>query len=158
MKVPIAIAELLGRFFGRGDRPNYSGTLALIERDPYAEVREALAGRWRLTEYTDYNSDLSFNYSIEFSATGAEVRLSMVGPYAVVLSTTGEVTDIPEIAEVLVKAGFHLLDQPMLSRPVSLWGPEYELPLYEYLFEFDMDLPWERGIGSPDESNPTPGE
>jgi hypothetical protein len=142
--VPVAILELILRYFGLAATPDYSATLAIMRRDPYRPVREALATLWQVLDLTDYNSDLSFVYSMVGHPSGVTVRLSLVGPYAVILSPSGDVVAVDEIAEIVREAGFVLLGKELLEVPVTAWSPEVEGSVYEFLFEFDQGIPWSR--------------
>lgn len=85
-----AMLELIGRFFGFNAVPDYCRTLSIFERDPYRPVRELLAQSWRLLDLTDNNSDLGFVYSLVDHPAKLTVRLSIVGPYALIVTDAGD--------------------------------------------------------------------
>jgi hypothetical protein len=144
MMVPVAMLEVIGRFFGFAALPDYSRSLAVFERDPYLPLRTRLATLWSLLDLTDYNSDLGFVYVLGDHPARLTVRLSIVGPYAVLLDESGHVVQPLDVSEVVRTAGFVLLGQEVLELQVDIWGPEFGGSVYEFLFEFDQGLPWAR--------------
>jgi hypothetical protein len=131
------------RFFGPGAIPNFSGTKAVLDRDPYRPLRDQFSERWRVADSTDLNYDVSFQWGLLDHPEPLTLRLSMVGPYAVIIRRGTELVDDPEIDAILVQAGFIKLSKDILSLPVPTWEPEYSAALYEFLFAFDEGLPWE---------------
>ena len=139
---PPAMIELIVRYFGQGAWPDYSRTPAIIERDPYRRVRARLAERWRLEDLTDHNDDLGNEWWLQGDDGEWGVRLSFVGPYAIIVDSSGHAVEPLPVVEILDDAGFQLLGEELLSSPVTIWSPEWEAPLWELLFEFDNGLPW----------------
>ena len=144
MKIPAATAEMVFRYFGVGSSPDYSATLGIISRRPYENVEEILAARWALTDLTDYNYDLGFVYALTDHQDLPTVRLSVVGPYAVIIDPQGRVVDTVDVAAILNSEGFEVMNKEVLELPVDIWKPEVGGCLYEFLFEFDQGLPWDR--------------
>lgn len=138
--------ELLVRYFGTATAPDYGRTPELLARDPYRRVREQLQALCaRVLDLTDLNYDLAAVYALEQRSGLPTVRLSLVGPYAVVLGPKGDLHDDKDVAALLAGEGFQVLrDRELLEQPVHYWGPEFIGPLYEFLFEFDQGLPWRR--------------
>jgi len=145
MTVPAAIGELLVRYFGGGSRPNYSETVRAIDREAYSSLRKYLEADpvVKLEDLTDLNTDLGWWWSVTDGEERFSVRVSFVGPFAVVLSAGKPVYD-NRVCQILRDQGFILLSLAQMETRVSLWGPEDEAPLYEYLFCFDHGLPWDR--------------
>jgi hypothetical protein len=99
---------------------------------------------WEIFDLTDYNSDLGFVYALVSHPARLTVRLSLVGPYAVILTEAGQIADAADVADILHSAGFQLLAREVLELPVTAWSPEAEGSVYEFLFEFDRGVPWDR--------------
>jgi hypothetical protein len=142
--IPAAIQELVIRYFGEAAIPSYARTPGLLARDPYRPVRAELARSWTFSDLTSADLDLGFVWAFEGHPDLPTVRLSLGGPYALVTNPKGEVIRPPDIVEILERQGFVLLDRELLERPFTFWEPEYEAPLYEFIFEFDEGFPWAR--------------
>jgi hypothetical protein len=130
--------ELLQRVrerYGSLERPDFLWVGAEYNRDPYAELRRALASRLEVKDVTDLKSDVSVAY--ELTATGGSatwrLRLSLVGPYAVLLRRDGNAAELPmdgpedatgEVEAFVVQvcrwANCALLPLDLLAAPVPL--------------------------------------
>lgn len=142
MRIPAAIEEMVVRYFGSSALPDYSRTPELLTREPYNAVREQLSTLSPVVDLTDINRDLGFVYVLD-RPNGPTVRLSVVGPFAVVTDEDGAVVPPEDVSTLLVAEGFQLLDERTLELPVRLWSG-FERPLYEFVFEFDEGFPWDR--------------
>ena len=138
--LPSALVELLLRYFGDLALPNYSAALTIVQRDPYRPLRNRLADAYDLHDSTDLQYDLGWSWW--FHEPNLNVRVSFIGPFAVVLDRGGRVVRDVKTEAILAAEGFVVLDEQALSVPVEIWAPEVEGPLYEFLFEFDKGLPW----------------
>jgi hypothetical protein len=130
----VAIAEMVGRFFGFGSVPNYSGTLEVIQRDPYSLLRGKLAEAWVVEDFTDYNCDLSFVWVLNKGPRSLTLRLSMVAPYAIALESTGDLASDEQLCQTIEEAGFRFLAKEDLQSIVRT--PAITGTIYEVLFEF----------------------
>jgi hypothetical protein len=83
-------------------------------------------------------------YALADHPSEVTLRLSMVGPYAVLLGPSGDVSHAQDVAEIVQAAGFQVLGRNVLEIPVTVWSPEAAGSIYEFLFEFDQGLPWHR--------------
>lgn len=142
--LPLAIVELLKRFFGLGARPLYGQTLAVFAGRPYQALFEQLASVGTIEDLSDPNYDLGPRWWVT-SSMGAsiDVRISYVGPYFVILNEAGQPARSGPVEELLVAAGFVQLDRKVLEMPVRIWEPEVAGSAYEFIFAFDQGLPWE---------------
>lgn len=141
--LPLAIAELVIRFFGVGARPQHDQTLSMFERRPYQALFERLAAEWEVEDLSDPNYDLGPRWWVAMpGAASLDVRLSFVGPYFLVLDGAGQPTRCDKVEELLIADGFIQLDKELLETPVRIWETEVEGVAYEFIFEFDQGLPW----------------
>ena len=141
--LPAALVERVVQFFGRGPQPSYGKAFEIIERDPYRGVRERFDEVWGADDLTDHNSDVASVVALRGHPRLVTVRLSIVGPYAYVHDCTGREVDDPQIAEILASEGFDVLPRELLVLPVPLWEPEFPVTVWELLFQFDEDPPWD---------------
>jgi hypothetical protein len=144
MNIPPAIKEMVQRYFGENAYPDYSKTLRIMQRDPYGDVKEEFSKFSEIIDITDYNSDLGSVLILKDIGDQPIVRLSYVGPFAVVTDSTGSIMRNRTIDDILTASGFSLIQKEILELPVRIWEPEVEGRLYEFLFEFDEGLPWAR--------------
>lgn len=157
-----AFHESIIRSYGSTTNPNWSFVNDIVSRDPYGGVAEELARFGEVEDDTDVNCDVSFTYLVRRPQRPISVRLSMVGPYALVLVVTSDDPDAPldvvaavddadsaderAIVELLDGQGFTVLSSQTLERsiPFSLDGEQFA-PLYRALFSFEGLIPW-RGL------------
>lgn len=83
MVSPAAIIEMLIRFYGAGANRDFGEVLGIWIRKLYEAVRSALtdAVGTDVEDITDPNDEVSFGYLLDDYV----LRLSMVGPFAVLL-------------------------------------------------------------------------
>lgn len=148
--LPSGIDEMLTQRYGHGPYPDYGFILEEISRDPYGNIRRSLEGKYRVLDLTDPNSDASFVYVLIGHPEELTVRLSLVGPFAVLLSPRRsrstafrEVVADAWVEAILSIEGVSVLGKAVLGEQVSLC-PSVTVSLYEALFEFDSGLPWDR--------------
>jgi hypothetical protein len=120
-------------------RSGGDGVAAARGRDPYRPVRQALADRWELVDRTDPAHDLGVAWFLAGHPLAYTVRLSYVGPYAVVLRGDVPHLDGGLVTDTVRAAGFTLLPREILERRV-----EGGRTVYELLLERDLGLPWHR--------------
>jgi hypothetical protein len=139
-----AFVELLLRYFGRGALPDYSATPAIHDLDPYRPLRERLASMVDLHDSTDLNYDLGTSWWFSRGDVGLNLKLSYVGPFALLLRYPAwDVLAEDEVLDVVRAQGFSVVTHAQLEVPVRMWSPEVEGSLYEFLFEFDKGRPWD---------------
>lgn len=138
-----AFVELLFRHFGCGALPDYSATVAIASRDPYRALREQLRSITGLDDSTDLNYDLGASWWFRRGDVSWNLRLSFVGPFAVLLRDPGEVVTADPMLDAARSHGFTVLSRADLEIPVRVWEPEVQGSLYEFLFEFDNGTPWD---------------
>ncbi|RAG87453.1 hypothetical protein DN069_01040 [Streptacidiphilus pinicola] len=144
--------------------PRRAFVMDAMRRDPYRTPRAELATLGALTDDTDENCDVCFTYLVSVTPLLA-VRLSMVGPYALVQAlddgtstasrprviTSEEELDSPaarDVLRILARHGLRCLSEPMLAEPVGLHLPDVAEPtVYNALFAPE-DQPWVIAEGS----------
>ena len=141
------------------DAPDFSFVREVLANRPYAKVTQKIAQGFELEEDTDPNDDVSFGYLLTKGHQRWMLRISMVGPYAVLFRL-----DSPEgikvvspgmpglsaaetsLVTLLSEARIRLLDRDTLCLPVpiQLFNTEPENSrLYQALFVDSDVLPWE---------------
>lgn len=151
--------EALHLAYRSPERPSRSFVSAAVDRMPYRGLCHDLAALGPVEDDTEVNTDVSFTLVLR----GPEpllVRLSMAGPYAVVLpigdtAATGPLLlprrrglgeTAQRVLHLLTRHGLILLDEGDLAIrvPLALTGPGTDATLYAALFEPEADLPWTR--------------
>jgi len=144
-RIPEAVLELILRYFGEAALPDFGETLKVFERAPYGQLRERLAEVWSVTDLTDLNSDLGWRWwVVRGDCSPIDLRISFVGPYFLMLDDSGFLTENLDLRSVVESAGLFRVSRELLERRVTVWEPEAGGSLYEYLFEFDVGMPWEQ--------------
>ena len=143
---PVSLTEMLFRFYGPGAQRHYSQVSDVFSRRPYDQLFRSLLETDDFEDITDVNDEVSFS----FAAPGWVVRLSMVGPYALVLEGPPSGPWLPTIESaehsvseglrLIRQHGFQVLEREMLERVVPLWSDE--ISLYRALFVNDDWHPW----------------
>jgi hypothetical protein len=141
---PSAMRELVIRYFGEGPVPDFSRTPAILSRDPYKNVAVSFSRLGEVSDITSVDSDLGFVYAIAGHPDNPTIRLSVVGPYALVTNEVGKVIYPPDVVDLVRREGFVFVDRDVLERPFTYWAPAFVAPLYEFIFEFDEGFPWAR--------------
>jgi hypothetical protein len=142
--LPCALVEVLLRFFGDGAVPDYSRTIGIARRDPFRRLKDRLFADLEIDDTTDFHYDLGWSWWFRRGGVPLNLRLSFVGPYATLLSETGDVIVDDPVLDLVRDEGFSVCGEGMLRIPVKIWAPEVEGSLYEFLFEFDNGTPWAR--------------
>lgn len=141
------------------EAPRFSFVEEALDTNPYLSLLHRVGEHFDCTEDTDPNDDVSFGYVLRKESRVWVLRLSMVGPYAVVLRRRGdeameviadECGDIVEEEERLLRLleaeGLTTLDRDTLLRPIPLrlsnTAPE-QVRLYQALFTDTDVVPWE---------------
>lgn len=142
------------------ENPDFSFVSRSIAQNPYADAVHQLSNLFEVEEDTDPNCDVSFKYILTRAAATLVLRLSMVGPYAILLriDEDGETKLLSEdtaslsdeekgVREILAKGGLSLLDHELLTQPVPLTPRDPEddvICIYQALFTETDYLPWEK--------------
>jgi hypothetical protein len=156
------LTEMLSQIrsqYGSLETPNFSFVNEAISGRPYEEVIAEIGKYFTVEEDTDPNNDVSFGYFIVRNRQQWILRLSMIGPYAMllrqngvekyqVLSTTLEdLTGFEkQIIEVISEKGINLLDREAMSKPIAIRlfnTKEENARVYQALFTDSDVLPWE---------------
>lgn len=146
-----AIIEMLIRFYGAGAKRDFSDVLGVFVRKPYEAVQEDLrkaTGR-HFEDITDPNDETSFGSAID----GYVLRLSMVGPFALLLrreDDSGRWIPVESPATELERKlldsarghGFILMSRDELECTAQVWGDEPATSLYHLLFIAEGEMPW----------------
>jgi hypothetical protein len=144
-ELPCGLLEMLVRYFGTETLPTYGKTLGVFVRDPYRTLRDRIARLAPIHDLTDGHCDLGWSWWFQGeSGKTVNLRLSFVGPYAVLVDDQGNVNETDRILEVVRSEGFIVCTLADLSAEVKIWEPEVGGCVYEFLFEFDNGTPWDR--------------
>ncbi len=137
-------------------RPDFTFVNKTIEANPYSLLLNKLKAMFEVEEITDINDDVSFNYVLSISGKQWVAKLSMVGPYAIVLKVldngdselvmpNSSVVEEKKIISFLLENQLSILEQEILetSCPLKLFNTEPEnVSIYQALFSDTDVLPW----------------
>jgi hypothetical protein len=157
-----AYLEQLRKSYGDLSSPKRHFVLEAANRQPFETVMRELSRWCEVEDDTDINCDVCFTLIMR-CAPPLIVKLSMVGPYALVLSfgedglaaqgktlSPERSSDPPGIAdrvfEVLAEEGFIVVPEEQMEAmvPVAFSDNDTETSLYAALFEPEGDVPWLR--------------
>lgn len=144
--------------YGSLSKPRFDFVRAALEADAHRALLDELRCSFEVTEWTDANIDVSFSLALRTDGRIFPLRLSMVGPYAVllrpppagnwqVIDQASKATEAERrILDVVRRFGIEPLDQATLSLPIALnmgnTEPE-RCRFYQALFTDNDVLPWE---------------
>lgn len=153
------IVELIQRRYQSLENPDFSFVSGAISAEPYQRVAQKIMLHFEIEDDTDPNDDVSFGYVLTQGKKRWVLRISMIGPYAVLLRlnksknsqvisfmTPGLSESEKELMTILSSHHIHLLDHDtlLLSIPLKLFNTEPEnTRLYQALFVDSDVLPWE---------------
>lgn len=159
-RVPAAYVEQLRRSYGSLTSPKFHFVQEVANREPFTRVLDELSELAPVEDDTDTNCDVCFTLILS-SLLPLIVKLSMVGPYAVVLffgddglAAQGRLLSpdephgmgdvVEKVFEILSNHGFVLPDADSLELPVpiALADDGGETTLYAALFEPAGAIPW----------------
>jgi len=139
--------------------PDFSFVRDTLAKRPYEKVIRQLSTHFHIEEDTDPNDDVSFGYVLTQEGERWVLRISMLGPYAVLLRLhqTARIEVMAQRAQVSSRAekelittladhSIRLLDRDTLLIPVPmrLFNTEPEnTRVYQALFTDTDILPWE---------------
>jgi len=153
------VMERIRAAYGSLDEPRFD-FLADAAHDPrYRTLVGKLAARFTLAADTDPDSDVSLGFVLRHGHQRWVLRVSMVGPYAVLLrlGEHGNATLVSgpdpssseterRLIEAVEDSGLRLLDRTLLATPVALrlfnTAPD-RTRVYQALFVDTDFLPWE---------------
>lgn len=155
--VRLAYEEQLLKSYGSLTVPKRHFVQDVADREPFGGVFRELSEICSVDDDTDINCDVCFTF-IMHSKQPLIIKLSMVGPYAVILSfgqdgfgkaalvssEQGAGTVEADIVSVVTAHGFILVPADHLESPVPIALAEGRVgvPLYAALFQPDEDVPW----------------
>lgn len=144
--------------YGAADHPRREFVRAAVSANPYRSLVSELAATLPVVDDTDINDDSCFVYLLRRGPTALILRLSMVGPYALVAA------DVPDVGVTLLEsadaqgddavrvqnlARHHLTVPPRdaLLAPVAVDLPDVaDVRTYNVLFSPEEEVPgWLRG-------------
>lgn len=153
------VLKLIRQRYRSLESPDFSFVEAALAWHPYETVMSIFHQRFQVEEDTDPNDDVSFGYLLTKGQQRWILRISMLGPYAVLLrldesdnaavihATTTELSALEkELTATLTDHGIHLLGLEVLLHPVPirLFNTEREnTRVYQALFSDCDVLPWE---------------
>jgi hypothetical protein len=144
--------------YGSLSEPRFHFVRAALEAHAYRALVDELRSSFDITEETDTNNDVSFSLVLRKDGGALGLRLSMVGPYAVLLRLppagswevvdgAAKTTDAERsILDAVRRFGIEPLDQATLSLPIALDMGDTEpdqCRFYQALFTDNDVLPWE---------------
>ena len=144
--------------YGSLSDPRFHFVRATLEADPFRPLIDELRASFEVSEHTEPNVDVSFALVLRADGRVFPLRLSMIGPYAVLLrpppAGSWEVIDPAaktteserRILDTVRRFGIEPLDQTTLSLPIGLNMGDTEpdrCRLYQALFVDRDVLPWE---------------
>jgi hypothetical protein len=144
--------------YGDFRSPRLHFVMATADRQPFEGVLLDLAQVCPVEDDTDLNCDVCFTYIVRADQP-LVVKLSLVGPYAVILSFGSDgygegslvvpaqpagTTDEARVFSVLNSHGFILVPADHLETlvPLALAKDRTEVTLYAALFEPEGEVPW----------------
>ncbi|KYF97203.1 hypothetical protein BE20_39475 [Sorangium cellulosum] len=162
MTAPSQLFQAIMAKYRSLENPDFRWVVEEYERKPYRELERRLVSRFSIEDITDLNNDVSCVFAI--SPEGSEARwtlkLSLVGPYAVLLRETGargwdvyvqgeadaRSEDERWILEACRQHAIEVLRLDVLKTPIGLrlfdTDPE-NVRLYQALFSDNDYLPGE---------------
>lgn len=125
---------------------------------PYGPFERELQTSFEFDEDTDPDDDVSFGYVLSQDGTRWVLRVSMVGPFALLMKLNGDercevISCLDEVAvpgdrqllEMLKRYGIVALSRDVLESPMELMLPNTsaeESQIYQVLFTDSDVLPW----------------
>lgn len=154
--VPARIREAMARAYGSLDDPTFHFVGEALRGRPYRGLLTAIARHAPVRDDTIPDDDVSFGAILEGADVPRVLRLSMLGPFAVLLRlppggraevvTAGSARGLERgLVDELSAHGFELLDRPTLEEPVALTlpkTPREECLVYQALFLDSDVVPW----------------
>ncbi|MCP5020836.1 MAG: hypothetical protein GY930_03580 [bacterium] len=134
--------------YGSFEVPRLSGLHKKYRNQPYLSLVQELGEFGEVQETTDLNDDVAVVLSISSPGSTFGIRLSLIGPFAVVSAAEGVLLNYfkysglswaQPLLELLTSHGVHVIRREELVERVPFG--ESEVSLYEILFSSDeVDL------------------
>lgn len=154
--VPERIREAMLRAYGSLDEPAFRFVGQALAERPYRGLLAAIARHGPVSDDTVPDDDVSFGVILDWADGRRVLRLSMLGPFALLLRlpperpaevvTAGTARGAERgLVDDLSAHGFELLDRATLDAPVALTLPKTppgECLVYQALFVDDDVVPW----------------
>jgi len=153
------VMDVIRRSYKSLQSPDFSFVRDTIAKRPYEKILRQISTHFQVEEDTDPNDDMSFGYVLTKGGERWVLRISMLGPYAVLLrlhQTAGIEVIAPRVqvssrAEkalitTLADHSIRLLDRDtlLILVPMRLFNAEPEnTRVYQALFTDTDILPWE---------------
>jgi len=153
-----AFRESVVRAYGSVDKPDWGFVNDVVARSPYGPLFDELALRFSVEDDTDINCDVSFTFLVTAERV-LSLKLSMVGPYAVLLAVPSDDPDAPlqvisrleecandderAVFQLVERHGFRILTAEELETSTRFKLEDADIvSLYRALFAFEGLLPW----------------
>jgi hypothetical protein len=157
-----AYRECMTRSYGSLEHPNWGFVSETVARDPYRSLLTELERELPVEDDTDINDDVCFTYLVR-ARRYLSVKLSMVGPYALMLGVGNDADGLSQVIadsvdcaddtehkvlELITRHGFIVLSARQLEQRVPItFGGKGGFTVYEGFFSQEDLLPW-RPAGS----------
>lgn len=154
-----AVMDVIRSNYKSLQSPDFSFVRDTIAKRPYEKILRQISKHFQVEEDTDPNDDVSFGYVLTKGGERWVLRISMLGPYAVllrlhqaarieVMAHRAQVSSSAdkELITTLADNSIRLLDRDALLIPVPmrLFNAEPEnTRVYQALFTDTDILPWE---------------
>ncbi len=137
--------------------PNFSFVQQAVRQKPYQALIESITNSFSVTEDTDENDNVSFGFILRTTTATLILRISMLGPYYILLKTTrtGSCFLIKptsylssaeqQLIDLLSEKGLHMLDEGLLLQPINLTLSNTQAKntyIFQALFTDTDTIPW----------------
>ena len=140
-------SEILSAYLST-DSPNYSFVMDRYNSQIYKEFISELSTIYSLEENTDLNYDVCLSLQVNIRKKLFVVQLSLVGKYAVILTSNGQLANkddqIKDLQNLLKKHEIVLLEKKELLDQIKfqLEDKLEDVPIYKILFSYDETPSW----------------
>ena len=140
-------SEILSAYLST-DSPNYSFVMDRYNSQIYKEFISELSTIYSLEENTDLNYDVCLSLQVNIRKKLFVVQLSLVGKYAVILTSNGQLANkddqIKDLQNLLKKHEIVLLEKKELLDQIKfqLEDKLEDVPIYKILFSYDDTPSW----------------
>lgn len=140
-------SEILSAYLST-DSPNYSFVMDRYNSQIYKEFISELSTIYSFEENTDLNYDVCLSLQVNIRKKLFVVQLSLVGKYAVILTSNGQLANkddqIKDLQNLLKKHEIVLLEKKELLDQIKfqLEDKLEDVPIYKILFSYDETPSW----------------
>lgn len=126
--------------------PNWKFVALRHSLHPYKELLDELSDAYSIVNTTDIQYDWALTLSLRRPGTQIGLRLSYVGPYALITDSTGHILDpllfkrdseLKGLSELLGRHGVQLLDSSQVKEQLPFGQDRTLTSLYAILFSDD---------------------